>query len=141
MLTFNLTVISRLNSSKKIVRVGATQIINGKQQGQMSNKEYRFKVATIIIDFTFLFFYTPLAVSLTFGIVDLVNGSISADPLMNVIVNNLFSNIATLLAFAYAVALIFIFFIFNRYFRIEFLRILRIKKLTNQVETSTTRGN
>lgn len=133
----NMIVISRLKKSKNTVR-GATQIINGKQPGKITNKEYKFKMATITIDFTFLVFYTPLAVNLTFNIVDL-DDSISNDPFLNAVINNLFSNLSTLLAFSYSIALVFMFFIFNRYFREELAIILRLRQVSSQQESSLNR--
>lgn len=122
MVTFNGIVIKRLQKSKKITRGTTTTT-------QMSNREYKFKLATVIIDFTFLAFYTPMAVNLSFGIVDIINNSISNDPMADVIINVLFANVAQLLAFAYSVIMIFIFVIFNKIFRKEIISLLRLNRI------------
>ena len=137
-LTFslNMATIARLQKSRNSVRsLGAVKIINGKQTGQISNKEYRFKIATIAIDFTFLVFYIPVAVNLALNIVDL-NDSISNDIYLNAVLNNLFSTISVLLAFSYSVALIFMFFIFNRYFREEVFLLVGLRRFVSQTESS-----
>lgn len=126
MVTFNAIVLSRLRKSKRKVQ-NALAVNHQQSNKPMSNKEYRFTIATIVIDFTFLVFYTPMAVNLSFGIVDIVNSAIWSDPLSDVIVHNLFSTIAQLLAFAYSVAMIFFFIIFNRLFRHELFDLMRIR--------------
>ena len=140
MVTFNMIVLSRLHKSKHNVHASvhvAQQRNFSTKQSQIFNKEFRFKMTTIIIDFIFLVFYTPMAVNLTFGIVDMINASISTDPLSNVTINTLFSSIATCLTFAYSVAMSFMFFIFNHVFRREFFNMLYL----NQLFTNSPRSN
>lgn len=130
MFSLNMVIISRLQKSKRNVGQ-VNQIINGNKQ--ISNKERMFKIKTIIMDFTFLLFYMPVAVNLTLNIVNL-NDTITNDVYLNAILNNLFANLSTLLAYSYSVALIFIFLIFNKYFRDELLILLRLSRFMNQVE-------
>lgn len=125
MLTLNIRVISRLRQSKR--RIG---LVSSNPAGSsMSRRQYMFTMSTLIIDFTFLFFYTPIAISLSLEVVDLFTGAFVNSPLSNVIVNNLFSSAAQLLAFAYSVALIAIFFISNRFFKNELVDLLRLRTI------------
>lgn len=130
MFSLNMVIISRLQKSKRNIGQ-VNQIINGNKQ--ISNKERMFKIKTVIMDFTFLVFYMPVAVNLTLNIVNL-NDTITKDVYLDAILNNLFANLSTLLAYSYSVALIFIFLIFNKYFRDELLILLRLSRFINQVE-------
>lgn len=140
MITFNMIVLSKLTKSKKSLLHSGSRATNSiRRREKISNKEYRFKIAMIAIDFTFLLFFTPRAVTLTLGIIDLLTGSISADPLKNVIINTLLLNITQLLAFAYSAVMIFISLIFNRIYRRELLRMFCLHRvLTTLSETNNT---
>lgn len=123
MLVLDIIVFKRLRKSKR--RVGVTQMGQQKQPGQISNKEYNFIVSTIIIDLTFVLFYTPAAAYLLITVADTF---VDWDRLTSAAIY-LFSGCALLLAFLYSNVSFFIFFIINRYFRNEVFTILRINKL------------
>lgn len=81
MLILNLLVIWNLNKSKP--RVGAanvaqiaSQLLQNNQNGrQISNRQFRFMVSTLIVDFMYLIFYLPIAVSLTVRTYDMFRNS------------------------------------------------------------------
>ena len=142
MLTLNLLVIWNLKQSK--VRVGVSSVVqiassqSGQQTSrQFSNKEFRFMVSTLIIDFIFLFFYLPLGVN--FGVVtyNLFGTSITSNPVSNA-AYNLASNIIQLLALSHTSALFFVFMIFNRNFRKEIIVLLRLNKLFPSLNHNST---
>lgn len=128
MITLNLIVISRLTKSKQSVHSVAPNN-NNVAAKKMSKKEFRFKITMIIIDFTFLAFYTPMAINLTFGIVYMNNGSIGGNPYSDFVISRLFSIIAQLIAVSYSSLIFFIFLIFNRIFRQEFVKMLFCKNI------------
>ena len=138
MLTLNLLVIWSLKQSK--VRVGVSSVVQSGQQTshrQFSNKEFRFMVSTLIIDFIFLFFYLPLGVN--FGVVtyNLFGTSITSNPVSNA-AYNLASNIIQLLALSHTSALFFVFIIFNRNFRNEIIDLLRLNILFPSLNHNST---
>ena len=150
MLTLNLLVIYRLKQSK--IKVGVSNLIqvasklqNSSNQPyhQITNKEFRFMVSTIIIDFVFLFFYLPLGVNYGIATYNLFSTSLTSNSLWNA-AYNLFSQVTQMLAISHTSMLIFVFLIFNRNFRIEFILMFRLYKLfpslqpdssTNQTRT------
>ena len=136
MLTLNLVVIYRLRRSKTKVGVATTAMMNigPKPQssqvirsaaGQLTSKELRFTVSTLTIDFVFLFFYLPLGIAYAIVIYNLFDDSIKSSMFDNAIFN-LFSSISQLLAMSHTSVTIFIFVIFNRYFRAELIRVFRV---------------
>lgn len=127
MIVLNLIVISRLRKSKKTVNVAKSTNLHATDQ--RSEKQFRFQVSMVIVDFTFLIFYTPRAISLTLGMIDLLNGMFSSDPVTNALVNTLSFNITQLLAQGYSTFMILFFIIFNRIFRKELLRMFCLEKV------------
>lgn len=131
MLAFNLLVIYRLKHSK--IRASFSNSIrsgSGSQEQplrQLTNKQFRFIVSTLIIDFLFLFFYFPLGVNYAIATYNLFCTSITSDMFSNAVFN-LFSNLTQLLALAHTSVLFLIFVVFNRIFRTEFIVLLRIDK-------------
>lgn len=141
MVIFNGFVIKRLRKSKIKVGAIATQIgQKKKQRGQMSQKEYKFIVSTIIMDFIFFAFYTPLAVYLIMSIVDLFSGALSSNPLTSQI-TSFYSNIVQLLAYSYHTVVIFIFSGFNKFFRIEIRKLLCLQRCYPVVTETTAALN
>ena len=122
MLVFDYIVFKRLRQSKR--RVGVTQMGQRKQSNQVSNKEYTFIVSTIIIDLTFVLFYTPIAIYVSITVVDVY---INWDQMTSAILN-VFYSCSLLASFLFSVWLIFIFFVLNRYFRNEAIAFLRLNK-------------
>ena len=123
MLVLDIIVFKRLRNSRR--RVGVTQMGQRKQTGQFSNKEYNFIISTIFIDLTFILFYTPISAHVTITVVNLY---VSWD--LNTAAGfNLYYNCALLVVYLYSVVLLFIFVIFNRYFRSEAFSILRLNKI------------
>lgn len=132
MIGFNLIVIIRLRNSKR--RVGINGRKNAQQQlpstqpaNQLSRKEYKFVVTTIIIDAMFFVLHTPLAAFFVITIYNQFNDSITSVPVVSAWVN-LFSNVSQLIAVGYPELMIFIFVTLNRYFREELLVIFRLSK-------------
>ena len=123
MLVLDIIVFRRLRKSRQ--RVGVTQIGQRKQPGQFSNKEYNFIISTIFIDLTFVVFYTPISAHVTITVVNLY---VAWDPLTAAIFN-VYYNVALLVVYLYSVVLLFIFVIFNRYFRSEVFSLLRLNRL------------
>jgi hypothetical protein len=148
MLTFNLLVIYRLKHSK--IRVSFSNSIrsgSGSQEQpfrQLTRKEFRFTVSTLIIDSIFLFFYFPLGINYAIATYNLFSTSITSDLYLNAVFN-LFSNLTQLLALAHTSVLFFIFIVFNRIFRTEFIVLLRIDKffptLVSENTPNTNRNN
>ena len=124
MLVFDYIVFKRLRQSKRRV-VAVTQMGQRKQSNQVSNKEYTFIVSTIIIDLTFVLFYTPIAVYVSITVVDVY---INWDQMTSAILN-VFYSCSLLASFLYSVWLIFIFFVLNRYFRNEAIAFLRLHRI------------
>ena len=144
MLGLNLLVIYRLKQSK--IRVGIANVIQldtqSRQQQQqpsrqLTRKEFKFTVSTLIIDFLFLFFYLPLGVAFVVQIYNLFNNSLSSYPVGNA-VYNLFSNLSQIFALAHTSALFFIFIVFNRNFRTELFDLLRVYKFFPQFKPENT---
>ena len=123
MLVFDVIVFKRLRKSKR--RVGVIQMGQRKQSHQISNKEYNFIISTIIIDLTFVLFYTPTAAHSSITVADVY---INWDRITSAAIS-VFNSCSLFLAFLYSVVQFFIFFILNRYFRNEVFTILRINKL------------
>ena len=123
MLVMDIIVFKQLQKSKR--RVGVTQMGQRKQPGQVSNREYSFLISTILIDLTFVLFYTPIAVYISISVADTY---ISWDLFTSVAIN-LFYSCAMLTAFLYSVLTFVLFFILNRYFRSEVLTVLRLNKI------------
>ena len=128
MLVFDIIVFKRLRNSRR--RVGVTQMGQRKQPGQFSNKEYNFMISTVFIDLTFVVFYIPISAYVT---VTVVNTYVTWNYLTDMIFN-IFYSCAVLLSFLYSVVLFFIFLIFNRFFRSEVFRILRLNRLFHNLE-------
>ena len=133
MLTLNLIVIYRLKQSKIKVGVSnimqiASQLQDKQPDRQLTNKEFRFTVSTLIIDFVFLVFYLPVGINFIVLTYNQFSTSITGDSYSNA-VYSLFSNITQLIAMAHTSVLFLIFIIFNRYFRLEFILLLRLHKL------------
>ena len=143
MLTLNLIVIYCLKQSKVKVGVSnimqiASQLQNKQSERQLTNKEFRFMISTLIIDFVFLIFYLPVGVSFAIVTYNQFSTSITGDSYSNAVFT-FFNNMTQLFAMAHTSVLIFIFIIFNRYFRLELIFLLRLHKLfpTLQPEGST----
>ena len=130
MLTLNLKVIRNLKQSK--IRVGVANVTQSGQQTshrqQLSNKEFRFVVSTLIIDFIFLFFYLPIGVNFFIVIYNLFGTAITSNPVSNA-ANSFSMTIFQLLAQLHTSLLFFFFIIFNRNFRKELIVLLRLNKL------------
>ena len=123
MLVFDVIVFKRLRNSRR--RVGVTQMGARKQPGQFSNKEYNFIISTIFIDLTFVVFYTPVSAHVT---VTIINTYASWSTLTSAGLNILYYT-SLFVVFLFSVVQIFIFLIFNRYFRIEAFYTLHLYKL------------
>lgn len=146
MCVFNIIVISRLKSSKR--KVGTMTTTNDGQKvarrtGKLSRKEYKFTVATLLMDLFFLLMNTPVSVWLTMSTVDLFTKAFSSDTFVNTAFN-LYANIAQLIAFSYSMSMIFVFIIFNRTFRDELIYLFRLRTFfpqnsTNSAQTAPTR--
>lgn len=139
MLALNLLVIWKLKKSK--VRVGvarlASQSQNQQNARQFSNKEFRFMVSTLIIDFVFLIFYLPITIALSILIYNLFCTSLTSNPLANAIYN-LFLSIAQMIALGHTSALFFVFLILNRTFRAELIVLMRFDKLISSLKPATS---
>jgi hypothetical protein len=122
-LTFDIIVFKRLRNSRR--RVGVTQMGARKQPGQFSNKEYNFIITTLFIDLTFILFYTPISVHVTITVVNLY---IPTNDFLTSAALNVYYCCALLVAFLFSVLQLFLFVMFNRYFRSEAFRILRINR-------------
>ena len=140
MLVFDVIVFKRLRNSRR--RVGVTQMGQRKQPGQFSNKQYNFIISTIFIDLTFILFYTPISGHVTVTVIDLYVSwsSLTAAGLGILYYTALF------VVFLFSVVQIFIFLIFNRYFRIEAFYVLRLYKFFPNVnetviETASKNSN
>ena len=134
MIGLNFIVIIRLRNSKRRVGINGRKNNNAQQQlpstqpaNQLSRKEYKFVVTTIIIDAMFFVLHTPLAAFFVITIYNQFNDSITSQPVVSAWVN-LFSNVSQLMAVAYPELMIFIFVTLNRYFREELLVIFRLSK-------------
>lgn len=122
MLVMDIIVFKRLQKSKR--RVGVTQMGQRKQPGHVSNKEYSFLISTILIDLTFMLFYTPIAVYVSVSVADTyVNWD-----LFTKFAFYLFYSCAMLTSFLYSVVTFFLFLLLNRYFRSEVFTLLRLNK-------------
>lgn len=115
MVTLNALVLMRMRRSRQRVTTSTTS-------SKSSKRDVRFAVSTIVVDFMFLVFYTPLAGFLALSIASLVDANVWS-PLTGALID-LFSSVAQLLAFAHSVALVFIFVACNRYFRSELVDLL-----------------
>lgn len=132
MLSLNIIVINRLRNSKK--RVGISVAGQG---GKISRKEYKFTVATLIMDFIFLGMNFPVSVWLTMSIIDLFTDRFTSDAFTNA-AYSFYSNMAQIVAFSYSMAGIFMFITFNRNFRIEFINLLGLGRFfLNHVRESS----
>jgi hypothetical protein len=123
MFVMDVIVFKRLRQSRR--RIGVSQMGQRKQSNQISIKEYNFIVSTLLMDLSFVVFYTPTAVHLAISLSTLF---ITYDSVTTAAVNLLYS-CGILTAFLYSVLTFFLFFIFNRYFRNEVLTVLRINRL------------
>ena len=123
MLVMDIIVFKRLRQSRRRVFVFPTG--QRKQSFQISIKEYNFIVSTLLIDLSFVVFYTPTAVHLAISLSTLF---VTYDPVTSAAINLLYS-CGILTAFLYSVLTFFLFFIFNRYFRNEVYTLLRINRL------------
>lgn len=114
MIAFNLLVIYRLKQSRIGVSVSNVIQIASETRRQFSRqltkKEFRFTVSTLIIDVIFSFFYFPLGVAYVIVICTTFDASFFSDPLSNAIFN-LCSNVSQLLALAHT-SVLFLFFSF-----------------------------
>jgi hypothetical protein len=139
MLTMNLLVIWRLKSSK--VRAGVANTLqvtgNSRASRQLSNKEFKFTVSTLIIDFVFLFFYLPIGIVFIIATYNLFGTSITSDPVSNAIYNFI-SNITQMLALSHTSALFVIFVIFNQYFRNELIILFRLNRVFPSTNSETS---
>ena len=140
MLTMNLLVIFRLKNSK--VRAGAANATlqatgNSRASRQLSNKEFKFTVSTLIIDFVFLFFYLPIGIVFIIATYNLFGTSITSDPVSNAIYNFI-SNITQMLALSHTSALFAIFVIFNQYFRNELIILFRLNRVFPTANSETS---
>ena len=123
MLVMDVIVFKRLRQSKR--RIGVTQTSQSNQSQQISNKEYNFMISTLLIDLSFVVFYTPIAIHLAISLTTLF---INYDQVTNAAVN-VFYSCALLTVIFYSVLTFFLFFVFNRYFRSEVYTVLRINRL------------
>jgi hypothetical protein len=148
MVGFDWLVIKRLRSSKQRVGVLVVQMTSQQSQQQQQSeqqkfsKEQKFALATITIDLVFFVFYTPVAVNLTMNLVDVFSSALSYNTVIDAQVD-FYSNVAQLIAFTYHSSGFFIFIGFNKIFRKEIFRILRIKRGNqnqNPTEMSMTRA-
>ena len=133
MLTLNLLVIWRLKSSK--IRVGVVNVLqiaasqqNGQFHKQMTNREFRFTISTLLIDFVFLFCYFPLEVNIGIQLYNLFGDSITGSPIATAVLN-VFTSVAQVMALGHTAVLFFVFVIFNRNFRNELIMLFRLYKI------------
>lgn len=134
MLTLNLLVIWRLKSSK--IRVGVVNVLqiaaasqqNGQFHKQMTNREFRFTISTLLIDFVFLFCYFPLEVNICIQLYNLFDDSITGSPIASAVLN-VFTSVAQVMALGHTAVLFFVFVIFNRNFRNELIMLFRLYKI------------
>lgn len=134
MLTLNLLVIWRLKSSK--IRVGVVNVLqiaaasqqNGQFHKQMTNREFRFTISTLLIDFVFLFCYFPLEVNICIQLYNLFDDSITGSPIASAVLN-VFTSVAQVTALGHTAVLFFVFVIFNRNFRNELIMLFRLYKI------------
>lgn len=132
MLALDIIVFKRLRTSKR--RVGVIQMGQRKQPGEVSNREYNFIISTILIDLTFVLFYTPVSIYISITVVDVY---VNWDPLFSKALD-VFYSCALLTVYLYSVVLLFIFFILNRYFRNEVFTLLRLNKLFSSLNNNPT---
>ena len=123
MLVMDVIVFKRLRQSRR--RIGVSQMGQRKQSNQISIKEYNFLISTLLIDLSFVVFYTPAAAHLALSLSTLF---VTYDSVTTAAINLLYS-CGILTAFLYSVLTFFLFFIFNRYFRNEVYTVLRINRL------------
>ena len=127
MLILNLLAIWQLKKSKG--RVGVAQVSTSQLQNkQISNKEFRFMVSTLIIDFMYLFFYLPVGIAFLIQTYNFFSTSLTSDPVGNAAFN-LYTSFAQMLSMSHASALFFVFLTFNRVFRAELVILLRLDKI------------
>ena len=127
-LTFDVIVFKRLRNSRR--RVGVTQMGQRKQPGQFSNKEYNFIITPLFIDLTFILFYTPISAHVTITVVNLY---IPPVDFLTSAALNVYYSCALLVVFLFSVLQLFLFFMFNRYFRSEAFRILHINRFFPEI--------
>ena len=131
MVILNLLVVRNLKKSKS--RVGAANVAqiasqNNQNGRQISNRQFRFMVSTLIVDFMYLIFYLPIAVSLTVTTNNMFSNSLTSDPVANEMYN-IYSSLAQMFALGHSSVLFFLFLIFNRIFRVELIILLRLDKM------------
>ena len=139
MATFDAFVILRLRQSKIKVSPSFSKDpdLQRRHQNQISHRDYRFTVSTIIIDLTFFIFYTPLAGFFGINIAGLFNNSLWSPNTSAYI--NFFSNLSQLLSFGHTIALVFLSTFFNRYFREELVYLCTLKII--QPNNSLSKSN
>jgi hypothetical protein len=109
-LGLDIKAILRLRESKR--RVTSTNAQNG-------NRKFKFAISTLLIDLIFLIFRLPETL---FQVYDIsrcfIRGNFNSD-------NAFFTTFLTTISYSFSTALVFIFFIFNKIFRKEFLIFFR----------------
>ena len=144
MVILNFLVARNLKKSKS--RVGqianvtqiASQLLQNNQNGrQISNRQFRFMVSTLIVDFMYLIFYLPIAVSLTVRTYDMFSNSLTSDPVANGMFS-IYSSLAQMFALGHSSVLFFLFLIFNRIFRAELIILLRLDKILPTLKPGST---
>jgi hypothetical protein len=130
MILLNVIVFKRLrvNNTKVGVKYQTSVGQLKRKSDELERKEHRFIVSTIFIDLTFFIYYTPIAIFIAISVASMFNSSLLPDPLSNTFFN-LFIHASHLLVYLYSVSIVFIFTFFNRYFRDELVRTLRINVL------------
>ena len=140
MLILNLLVIWKLKNSKArvgVAQVSTSQLESKQNSRQISNKELRFMVSTLIIDFMYLFFYLPVGISFLIQTYNFFSTSLTSDPVGNAVFN-LYTSFAQMLSMSHASVLFFVFLVFNRVFRAELVILLRLDRLFPSVQLGNT---
>jgi hypothetical protein len=137
MLFFNVNVYRNLKNSKARSKSIAVKLRSMSSQlsqvpsqksmanNQMSNRQYNFIVSTLFIDLTFIIFYTPIVAHVT---ITTINLFVKWDKFSGYVFG-LYYFIALLCSYLYCIVILFIFVIFNRYFRNEIIELLRLRKI------------
>ena len=132
MLALNLIVFRRLRRSK--AKVGLNVASQQKQSQNLSRKEYKFIVSALFIDLVFVLYYTPIAVYISIWVANL--DQLSSWESLSQAVFDFYFNMSHLFMFLYSVSTIFIFVVFNSYFKQELIDLFRLRRLFSNIFTN-----
>ena len=138
MLILNFIVFKRLKRSK--AKVGfqvlhhltnltpqARKTPKSRAGGRLTRKEYKFIVSALFVDLAFLLYYTPNAVHTSVWIANM--DKLSSWDLLSLTVFDLYFNLSQLCILLYLISTVFMFAMFNSYFRQELIHLFRLQRL------------